>query len=176
MPTCVAHHHYNSLDARPIADCCRRARPSCTQIVDADIREESVELKYMDSHGTERRVGAKTRFADVKAARVLRVSRRVPGVTTAGAVPGSNEKAGLMGRPPSTGRRKKRDGRRSQDLAAIPESPSLPAAETTPEISAVPVDLEAQRGTEAGQATAGVSATAASPAASAQPGAHANEG
>ena len=46
------------------------------QVVDADISEESCDLQYMDSHGTERRVGAKTRFEDVKHARVLRISRK----------------------------------------------------------------------------------------------------
>ena len=137
------------------------------QMVDADIREDCVELKYMDSHGTERRVGAKTRYADVKAARVLRVSRRVLSSS------GNNEKAGLMGRPPPT-RRKKRDGRKSTDvaLATVPESPTLPAA--------AEIDLEEQRSTEPEQAEGALegatsAVTTAPLAASAEQEAHAND-
>ena len=44
--------------------------------VDSEIREDNVAVRYMDSQGVERRVGAKTRFADVARARALRVCRR----------------------------------------------------------------------------------------------------
>ncbi len=44
--------------------------------VDAEIREDNVDVRYMDLQAVERRVGAKTRFADVARARVLRISRR----------------------------------------------------------------------------------------------------
>lgn len=36
------------------------------QMVDSEIRDDNVEVKYMDLQGVERRVGAKTRFTDVK--------------------------------------------------------------------------------------------------------------
>jgi len=44
--------------------------------VDSEIREENVDVRYMDLQAVERRVGAKTRFADVAQARVLRICRR----------------------------------------------------------------------------------------------------
>lgn len=57
--------------------------------VDPDIRDDNVDVKYMDAQGVERRVGAKTRYVDVRQARCLRVTRR------AGA-PKSPERGGLM--------------------------------------------------------------------------------
>jgi len=44
--------------------------------VDSEIREENVDVRYMDLQAVERRVGAKTRYADVSQARVLRICRR----------------------------------------------------------------------------------------------------
>jgi len=46
------------------------------EAVDPDIREDNIEVKYMDLQGVERRVGAKTRFDDVKRARLLRITRK----------------------------------------------------------------------------------------------------
>ena len=39
--------------------------------VDAEMRTENADVRYMDHHGIERRVGAKTRFEDVVGARAL---------------------------------------------------------------------------------------------------------
>ena len=46
------------------------------EIIDAEVRPDNVDVQYMDAQGVERRVGAKTRFENVRGARVLRVSRR----------------------------------------------------------------------------------------------------
>ena len=46
------------------------------EVVDAEMNDKNVEFHYLDQNSVERRVGAKTRFADVARARVLKVSRR----------------------------------------------------------------------------------------------------
>jgi len=48
--------------------------------VDAEMRAENADVRYMDHHGIERRVGAKTRFEDVVGARALHIVRRQKGL------------------------------------------------------------------------------------------------
>ena len=52
--------------------------PGLVEHVDAEIREDNVDVRYLDAEGVERRLGAKTRFADVTSARALRVCRHMP--------------------------------------------------------------------------------------------------
>jgi len=79
------------------------------------IREDKVDVKYMDLQGVERRVGAKTRFEDVKKARVLRITRRVPNTMDGLFRQPSEEKAGLM--PVGSKRKKKRPTAKSVPLS-----------------------------------------------------------
>ena len=64
------------------------------EAVDPDIREDNIDVKYMDLQGVERRVGAKTRFDDVKRARLLRITRKP---IDPFASPKNQEKLGLVG-------------------------------------------------------------------------------
>ena len=90
------------------------------EIIDSEIRNDNVEIKYMDGQGVERRVGAKTRFIDVRRARVLRISKRL---MPAGGV--ADEQAGLVGIA-----RKKASGRptRKPTREAIAAAANLEAA------------------------------------------------
>ena len=64
------------------------------EAVDPDIREDNIDVKYMDLQGVERRVGAKTPFDGVKRARLLRITRKP---IDPFASPKNQEKLGLVG-------------------------------------------------------------------------------
>ena len=87
-----------------------------SEIVDANICEENCELHYMDNHGTERRVGGKTRFEDVKLARVLRVSRKPADGQASQAVPAGSPHLTHMARA-AAARRHRATKRKGQDEA-----------------------------------------------------------
>jgi hypothetical protein len=119
----------------PLAPANDDTRP---QVVDADICEESCDLQYMDNHGTERRVGAKTRFEDVKHARVLRISRK-----------STDERTGPAGSPhapptvrlgtAATRRRLKRHSKGSGGARANDEEAEAACLAAVPEVTE-PVD------------------------------------
>jgi len=78
------------------------------EAVDPEIREDNIDVKYMDLQGVERRVGAKTRFDDVKRARLLRITRKPDDPFAA---PKEQEKLGLVG-----GSKKKRPVPKSTEM------------------------------------------------------------
>lgn len=76
------------------------------EAVDPDVKRSRIDIRYMDAQGVERRLGASSSFADVRMARMIRV--------TEGPCEETNERGGLLfgQRRPSRSHRKKGEVRR----------------------------------------------------------------
>lgn len=47
-----------------------------SEAVDPELSSQNIEVRYMDDHGVERRLGAHTSFCDVRSARMIRVTKK----------------------------------------------------------------------------------------------------